>query len=168
MEGTDGGSIFVGVVTNLADAAKIEIMLNEVDWAVNDASTRVITVAANINRDPFILTILAADGIHIALRGQFQCMKAALKNGILTPVSIGLWEEDGLYMICSNHVENEDVFAVVGSSCLWEIFEPIEMITLVSKQKREEAAQSLAEEAIRGANMKEILEHLQEALHLGS
>ena len=28
MEGTDGGSIFVGVVTNLADAAKIEIMLN--------------------------------------------------------------------------------------------------------------------------------------------
>ena len=115
----------------------IILLCAEVDWAVNDASTRVITVAANINRDPFILTILAADGIHIALRGQFQCMKAALKNGILTPVSIGLWEEDGLYMICSNHVENEDVFAVVGSSCLWEIFEPIEMITLVSKQKRE-------------------------------
>lgn len=104
---------------------------------VDDARTKLINVAANMNMHPFILSTLTGDQIYIAKRGEFQCMKASFNNGVLTPVYIGLLNDEGLFMIGSNYVEEDDVFMVLGSSYLWDVFTPNEIITLISQQKRQ-------------------------------
>lgn len=76
----------------------IYIVIN-LDQRFHLSREKLINVSVNMNRDPFILSTLAGDEIYIAKRGEFQCMKASFNNGILTPVYIGLLNDESLFMI---------------------------------------------------------------------
>ncbi|WOH07498.1 hypothetical protein DCAR_0726928 [Daucus carota subsp. sativus] len=69
----------------------------------------------------FILTIVAGEGLYVAMRGPFRGVKARFENGRVTPIDVEIMNYHMDYSIGEAVVEEADRFIIIGADNIWNV-----------------------------------------------